>query len=237
MNYLKHFLFSSLLFLGLGNVALAANLPSVNVDLGESRFEKGSLMTFNVEYANETAENFQDVVIGLDLNVDNKLGFISSSYPIEWTADNKPFWRLGNLPKDSSGNISLIVKVSSDNDLSEISTIATISGTDGSGKEISLGSNLASAIIEEDKKNEQKEEDKSTPVKTDTESDSSGVKSDLLASGVKKVNITSLTGLADLSKYKQVDQWDKRFLYVGVIAFSLILIVGLVAFYLGKKSS
>lgn len=233
-------LFTNIGFIGLVS---AQSVPMVGLSVSADEVSKGDTVTYNFNYSNLTAGDITDTVLTLDRPIDGGLSFISSSFPVEWTPDSRPIFRVGTVAKNFSGGIiSLTVRVNSNFTADSLTAIAAMKGMTNQG-EVSINSAATSVAVvekvEEEKKEEEKkteEEKKESDQTTVVEKDKEVKKLGIMAEGVDKIEVNKIVGLADLSKFKQTTQWDKRVLYIGVIAFILLIIVGVGAYFIGKKS-
>ncbi len=237
--FIKRIVFLLLFFVGSNSVLAATNQPTVNLTVSNTEAKKGDVVTIGVTVNNGDTKELQDTVLALDLPVDSGLSFISSSHPIEWTSDSRPLWRLGIVGPGMTDQLSLTIRLNSDFAGTGLEAQALVTGS-LNGEEQSIYSNNVgvSLIADEIKKEETKEND--LTAKADTKDEKNTVDGDkvdgLVATGAKKIDVESLAGIADMSKYDNVNRWDGRFLVVGVVAFVLVLVVGLLAFFMGRKS-
>lgn len=225
--------------LTLGSV-LAEDKPMIGLSVSNESVSKGETITYNFNYSNGTSGDIKDAVVTLDRPIDGGLSFISSNYPVEWTPDSRPIFRLGNVNKNFSGGVvSLTVRVNSNYLADSITAVAGLKGTTNEG-EVSISSaatSVAIAVPKEEKKDTQESDQTKVVTKEATPSPSPEAKKlNLMAEGVDKIEVNKMIGLADLSKFKQTSQWDKKILYVGVVAFVLIIIVGIAGYFIGRKS-
>ncbi|MFA4931266.1 MAG: hypothetical protein WC570_05380 [Patescibacteria group bacterium] len=222
-------------------VVAAADL-SLGLTVSTTQINPGGLVTYNITYGNNTDQVLSDVVVSLSLPLDNGLSFISSSRPVELSADNKPIWRVDDLSASDQGKvISITVSANSNYPVDQIVASASIDASlDGGVVSSSSGLTSVEFVTSEPTKEEETKddgemaEDTKQTVTPQVEAENPV---DLVATGVNKLKIDQAVGGADLSQFEAVTKWDGRFLTIGLVGLVLILVVGLVAFFLGRKSS
>ena len=225
------------------NFVYAADLPVVGLTVDKVEVKPGENVTYTVSYSNDSGEDLTNAVVEMNLDVANGLNFVSSSYPQFWDG-NKPYWQINNLASGEGASISFTVNVSSDYQGEGISGQASLSATSDASGSITVGSNSAQVSLiadktdeekdkEEDEKDEQESKEETT---SDKEEKTVEEKIELVADGAKELVVENVVCGANLSNYQEnINQWDNRFLLVGVVSFCLILTIGIVAFFLGRK--
>lgn len=240
-----------LIFLFVFSFSVVRSQGSLGVGLSVSTQEvnPGGMITYNISYQNNSGEDLENVVLSMDLPIDSGLTFISSSYPVEWTTDNRPIWRVGNMAGNSgAGLISLTVSVNTSYESETIIATAEIDAEQGDDLlDAYSGVTTVDYVVddeqedgqdedqEDQEENEEEKNDEDSEITDDQEPQE--LDGDLVAKGVSQLDIEPVVGGADLSKYEEVNQWDSRFLTIGLVGLVLILVVGLVAFFLGRKSN
>lgn len=227
----------------------AADVSSINMVASKTEVAPGENITYILTYANNSDKDLTDVVVSLDMNIANGLTFVNSSLPQFWNGST-PYWRISNLPGGSSSTVSITVNVASDYSGTSLEGAASISA-ENQGELINESSNVVGVSVakpeekkEENKDNEEENKDKVTDEgeknKEDTTATSEEKKdNDVVgykADGAKSLKIDNVIGGANLANYSQnINAWDNRFLWVGLVSFSLVLVVGILAFVLGRR--
>lgn len=220
--------------------ARAEGLPSVGLAVDKSQIKPGENITYTIDYGNSSTEDLSDVVVSLDLDVSNGINFVGSSLPQFWNG-SKPYWKLSSLPKDTSSAITITLNVAEDYTGESLSGIAELSG-DGNDGLVSVASNSTAVSLvttedttEEPKTDEEKKEEDTKKDEVKKEEPKEAEK-ELTADGLKSIKVDNVVGGANLANYSEnINKWDNRFLLVGLICFSLVLIIGIGAFVLGRK--
>ncbi|MBU0648391.1 DUF11 domain-containing protein, partial [Patescibacteria group bacterium] len=212
-------------------VSKAQSDPQLSLSVSNSSVKIGDTITYNISYSNVDGGDLSSAEIVMDLPVNGGLSFMSSSRAVEWTSNNNPKWRLGDLVAGGSGVVSLTVLVSGGYEGSNIVTSATLDALGSDSASVGVGSGSTSVVVDSDKGEDEKEEsEKKDDDKKKDDSDLSaeddkdtGV-GDLEVDGVRKIDVEKIVGGADMSEFENVNKWDSRFLVVGVVALVLILV-------------
>ncbi len=218
-------------------LVLAATQPVVSLSVSSTEAKKGDSVTIDMTVANNTNTELQDAILSLDLPVDNGLSFFSSSRPVEWTSDSRPTWRLGFVGANMDERLSITIRFNSDYAGNGWNAQATLSSS-VNGENLQVYSNSVGAVLQketESTKEQTKEEDTTQSVKEEVTVNNDKIEG-LEAKVAEKIDVKALAGIADLEKYNNINHWDARFVVIGAVAFVLVLVVGLLAFFMGRKS-
>ena len=227
-------------------VAYAGILPGLSVAVDTTEVEVGSSVAYTIVYDNSTGEDYSDVVVSMDLPVGGGVNFVSSSLPEFWSGAT-PYWRLGDLTDGSSSTISFVVSLSDGFEQESISTSVLLTGEGDEGS-INVGAsaatvNVVSDDVDEDEDEDEDEEDdediddEEDMDELEDQEESEKKEVDFMADGVDTIDVAMVVGGADVAAFdKNVNEWDNRFLFIGLVAFGLILIIGLAAYFLGRKA-
>ena len=223
----------------------AADVSSISMVASKTQVSPGENITYTLTYSNNSDKDLSDVVVSMDMDVANGLNFVNSSLPQFWNG-SKPYWRISDLASGTSSTVTITVNVSSDFSETNINGAASISA-DAGGELINSNSNAVGVVVvkpqDEKKEEEKKEEDEVTNKdKTDEKTTESTDKEDenkvidMKADGVGSLVVDDVVGVANIANYsKNINSWDNRFLWVGLISFSLVLVIGILAFVLGRR--
>ncbi len=249
-NVLVVMLAAQFVLLGETVCMAAATLPELSLSASATEVKAGDKITYNVSYSNPGTVDYSGVVIDMNLLLGDGLIFYNSTLPTS-TTSGSPSWTIGNLAAGATGgNFSITVGVGDNYAGDKVDSSLVLSGVSDEGT-ITVGSNSnAVAVVKEEETKEEetkKENETSDAEKTDStektevtkeevQKDTSTTVTNLKADGVKNIDVKAISGGLKVEE-QNINAWDSRYLIVGLVALGLILVVGIAAFFLGKKAN